>query len=118
MSETRGASLDAKFVALADPTRRRVIEVLRKGELRAGELAEAVAMTPPALSRHLRVLRRAGLVVDSGSSEDARIRLYRLEPDAFSRVRRWLDDVESYWDDQLQAFKSHAEGGLRNRRKR
>ena len=118
MTDRHAAALDAKFVALADPTRRRVIEALRNGELRAGELAEAVEMTPPALSRHLRVLRRAGLVVEHGSSEDARVRLYRLERDAFGRVRAWLDDVEEFWNDQLQAFKLHAEGGVRRRRGR
>jgi DNA-binding transcriptional ArsR family regulator len=118
MTERRAAALDAKFVALADPTRRRVIEALRNGELRAGELAQVVEMTPPALSRHLRVLRRAGLIVEHGSSDDARVRLYRLERDAFGRVRAWLDDVEEFWNDQLEAFKSHAEGGPRGRRGR
>jgi DNA-binding transcriptional ArsR family regulator len=118
MTDRGAAALDAKFVALADPTRRRVIEALRNGELRAGELAAAVEMTPPALSRHLRVLRRAGLVVEHGSSADARVRLYRLERGAFRRVRAWLDDVEEFWNDQLQAFKSHAEGGARGRRGR
>ena len=118
MTARRAESLDDKFVALADPTRRRVIEVLRAGEVRAGELAQAVHMSPPALSRHLRVLRRAGLVVETSSADDARVRLYRLEPTAFGRVRRWLDDVEAFWDNQLQAFKVHAEGGARNRRSR
>ena len=118
MPNRGAAGLDAKFVALADPTRRRVIEALRRGELRAGELAAVVDMTPPALSRHLRVLRRAGLVADRGSSEDARVRLYRLESGAFGRVRAWLDDVEEFWSDQLQAFKAHAEGGARGRRQR
>ena len=118
MTGRAAAGLDAKFVALADPTRRRVIEALGRGELRAGELAAVVDMTPPALSRHLRVLRRAGLVVDHGSNEDARVRLYRLEPGAFGRVRAWLDEVEEFWNDQLQAFKAHAEGGARGRRGR
>jgi DNA-binding transcriptional ArsR family regulator len=118
MTGRGAASLEAKFSALADPTRRRVIEALRRGELRAGQLAAVVDMTPPALSRHLRVLRRAGLVVDRGSSEDARVRLYRLETGAFGRVRAWLDEVEEFWSDQLQAFKAHAEDGTRGRRRR
>jgi len=115
----RGAvELDAKFVALADPTRRRVIEALRRGELRAGELAAAVAMSPPALSRHLRALRRAGLVVERNPHDDARVRLYSLQPGAFGSLRGWLDDVESYWSEQLQAFKAHAERGARARSRR
>ena len=63
-------------------------------------------------------LGRAGLVADRGSSADARVRLYRLESGAFGRVRAWLDDVEEFWSDQLQAFKAHAEGGARGRRGR
>ena len=115
----RGAvELDAKFVALADPTRRRVIEALRSGELRAGELATAVSMSPPALSRHLRALRRAGLVVERNPHDDARVRLYSLQPGAFGALRSWLDDVEAYWAEQLQAFKTHAERGARTRSRR
>jgi len=110
--------LDAQFVALADPTRRRVIEALRKGELRAGELATAVSMSPPALSRHLRALRHAGLIIERNPHEDARVRLYSLQPGAFGALRGWLDDVEEYWAEQLQAFKTHAESGARPRGRR
>jgi DNA-binding transcriptional ArsR family regulator len=105
----RATALDAQFIALADPTRRRVLEALGSGERRAGELAAAVAMSPPALSRHLRALRRAGLVVERGLDDDARVRLYRLQSGAFAALRGWLDDVESFWNGQLQAFKAHAE---------
>ena len=115
---TRAAQLDAQFVALADPTRRRVIEALRGGELRAGDLAAAVSMSPPALSRHLRALRRAGLVVERNPHDDARVRLYSLQPGAFGRLRSWLDDVEAYWGEQLQAFKTHAERNSRRRSQR
>jgi len=104
-----GAPLDGAFNALADPTRRAVVQLLRKGPLRAGELAEALALTPPGLSRHLRVLRRAGLIDDDEPAHDARVRLYRLEPAGFAPLRDWIDDLEAFWGDQLEAFKAHAE---------
>lgn len=101
--------VDAAFSALADPTRRAVVELLRTGPQRAGELAEALAVTPPALSRHLRVLRRSGLVTDDEPDHDARVRLYRLQPAGFAPLRDWLDELEAFWSDQLLAFKAHAE---------
>jgi DNA-binding transcriptional ArsR family regulator len=103
------AEVDAALSALADPTRRAVVELLRSGPQRAGELADALAMTPPALSRHLRVLRRSGLITDEEPDHDARIRLYRLEPTGFAPLRDWLHELEAFWDDQLLAFKAHAE---------
>jgi DNA-binding transcriptional ArsR family regulator len=101
--------VDAALSALADPTRRAVVELLRAGPRRAGELADALAMTPPALSRHLRVLRRSGLITDDEPDDDARVRLYRLEPTGFAALRDWLQELEAFWDDQLLAFKAHAE---------
>jgi DNA-binding transcriptional ArsR family regulator len=103
------SALDRTLVALADPTRRGVIELLREQPRRAGELAELLAMTPPALSRHLRLLRKTGLVSESELDDDARVRMYRLEPAPFAELRGWLDEVEAFWGDQLQAFKAHAE---------
>ena len=107
------ADLDTTFAALADPTRRRVVDLLRRGPQRAGELSAAFDMSAPAMSRHLRVLRHAGLVAEEGVDEDARVRVYRLLPARFAAVRDWLDEVEGYWGDQLAAFKDHAERGAR-----
>ena len=101
--------LDQTFAALADPTRRGVIERLRKRPHRAGELAEAFDVSPPVMSRHLRVLRTTGLVEEDHQGEDARVRVYRLRHEPFSAMRRWLDDVERYWTRELEAFKQHAE---------
>jgi DNA-binding transcriptional ArsR family regulator len=106
-------ALEAALAALADPTRRAVVELLREGPLRAGELAAALAMTPPNLSRHLRVLRRSGLIADDEPDDDARVRLYRLEPAGFTPLRGWLDELEAFWDDQLIAFKAHAEAAAK-----
>ena len=101
--------LDQAFTALADPTRRGVVELLRKKPRRAGELADALAMSPPAMSRHLRLLRKTGLVEEEGLEEDARVRVYRLRKEPFLAMRHWLDQVEAYWVGQLDAFKAHAE---------
>ncbi|MBC8068110.1 MAG: transcriptional regulator [Deltaproteobacteria bacterium] len=103
------SALDDTFTALADPTRRAVVELLRRRPQRAGELAVALEMSPPALSRHLKVLRQSGLVLEQRDAEDARARVYRLEPAPFDALRRWLADVESFWQRELDAFKQHAE---------
>jgi DNA-binding transcriptional ArsR family regulator len=101
--------VDRTLAALSDPTRRKVVDLLRKKPCRAGELADALAMSAPALSRHLRVLRQGGLIIDDAVEADARVRLYRLKPDPFATLHDWLREVESFWGDQLQAFKVHAE---------
>jgi DNA-binding transcriptional ArsR family regulator len=102
------APLDTALAALADPTRRAVVDLLRNGPRAAGELAQSMQMSPPALSRHLRVLRHSGLVVGDGAAHDARLRMYRLEPSAFASLRDWLDELEAFWGEQLQAFAAHA----------
>ena len=101
--------MDETLAALADPTRRKVIELLSDGPQRAGELADAVAMSRPAVSRHLRVLRRSGLVDVDSLDEDARGRVYRLRADRFVALQAWLDQVQAFWTEQLGAFKEHAE---------
>jgi DNA-binding transcriptional ArsR family regulator len=101
--------LDATFSALADPTRRKVIDLLRARPWRAGELADQIAVSPPALSRHLRVLRQCGLVDGDGVDDDARHKVYRLRPERFAELRRWLDEIEGFWIDQLGAFAAHVE---------
>ena len=108
--------LDSILTALADPTRRRVVELLRKRPRRAGELAEAFHMSAPAMSKHLRVLRTRGLVEEERIEGDARVRVFRLRRKPFTTLQTWLGQVESYWTDQLDAFKTHAES--RGRRKR
>ena len=103
------SSLDGTFVALADPVRRGVIELLRRKPHMASELADALSMSRPAMSRHLRVLRKTGLVSETEPEHDARVRVYRLEPQRFAELRTWLEDVEGFWSEQLTAFKRHAE---------
>ena len=113
-------ALGPALAALGDPTRRAVVALLAQGPRRAGDLAAALAMPPSLLSRHLRVLRRSGLIDDEEPEHDARVRLYRLRPEALAPLHDWLGELHSYWSDQLQAFKAHAEnapGGPRRRQR-
>lgn len=103
------ADVDAILAALADPTRRRVVELLRERPHRAGELATAFAVSAPAMSRHLKVLRTRGLIAADGSDADARQRIYHLQPEPFAALQAWLREVEAFWGDQLGAFKAHVE---------
>ena len=102
------AAVDQTLLALADPTRRRVVELLRDEPLRAAAIASRVDMTPAAMSRHLRVLRRADLVEVSTPDDDARARVYRLRPDRLTGLGAWLDQVRAHWDEQLASFVEHA----------
>ncbi|MBL8913770.1 MAG: winged helix-turn-helix transcriptional regulator [Archangium sp.] len=102
-------TLDATFTALADAHRRGVIKLLRTRPRRAGELAEKLGLAPPAMSKHLRVLRESGLIEPSFDEADARAKVYALRKERFSELREWLEGVERFWDDQLDAFKAFAE---------
>ena len=106
--------LDATFAALAEPTRKAVISLLSRGPRRAGDLAEELAQSPAAMSRHLRVLRRSGLIATESVDEDARIRMYRLQREPFDEMREWLIEVETFWGVQLDAFSQHV--ARRNRK--
>ena len=107
------ADLDRTFAALADPTRRGVIRLLRKEPRRASDLADALGASRPAMSRHLRVLRTSGLVEtteDETEDADARERIYRLRPGAVRRsCATGSSEVEQFWVVQLASFKAHVE---------
>jgi DNA-binding transcriptional ArsR family regulator len=103
------AQLDRTLAALADPHRRQVVELLRERPRRAGELAEAAGLTPPAMSRHLRRLRQSGLVEETHPEFDARVRVYALRPEPMVHLLRWLGETERMWSEQLTAFKAHLE---------
>jgi DNA-binding transcriptional ArsR family regulator len=111
------ARIDRTLGALADPTRRGVVDLLRERPRRAGELAEAFQMSPPAMSRHLRVLRTRGLVEERRVPDDARVRVYRLRPEPFRDLGAWLAEIEAFWSDQLAAFKAHAETAAARKRR-
>jgi DNA-binding transcriptional ArsR family regulator len=96
--------------ALADRTRLSVVELLSNGPRRAGELADAVGVAAPTMSKHLRVLLEAGVVADERVSDDARVRIFRLRPESVVAMRAWLDQLQAQWDEHLQSFKRHVEG--------
>lgn len=100
-------NLESTFAALAEPTRKAVIGLLSRGPKRAGDLADQLDQTPAAMSRHLRVLRRSGLIAPEGLEEDARVRLYRLRREPFDKMQRWLTEVEAFWGEQLDGFREH-----------
>jgi DNA-binding transcriptional ArsR family regulator len=95
---------DSLFTALADPTRRRVLELLAGDELSAGEIAAAFTVSRPAVSRHLRVLREAGLV---RARRDAQRRVYRVEPGPLQELDAWLTAYRRFWDERLDELEQH-----------
>jgi DNA-binding transcriptional ArsR family regulator len=101
--------IDQALTALAEPTRRQVVELLRERPRRAGEIADALKMSGPAMSRHLKVLRQTGLIEEKGVERDARVRIYRLRPEPFVALQAWLDEMQTFWSEQLGAFKAYAE---------
>jgi DNA-binding transcriptional ArsR family regulator len=93
------------FAAISDPTRRRVLELLNGRERSAGELVDAFPhLTQPAVSRHLRVLREAGLVV---VRQDEQRRMYSLRGQGFSELDRWLAHYRSFWSQKLDDLEAH-----------
>jgi len=110
-AEKRSEGVDRIFAALADPKRRRAVELLGQRPHSAGELAGALGLAPPAMSRHLRALKEGGLVEDGFPLFDARLRIYRLKDGATAELKQWLTDTEALWSDQLAAFKAHVERG-------
>ncbi|MEZ4238604.1 MAG: metalloregulator ArsR/SmtB family transcription factor [Myxococcota bacterium] len=107
--------IDQALAALAEPRRRALVERLRGGEQRPSELADALALSRPAVSRHLKVLRDAGLVEERIAPGDARERLVRLQPRALAPLQAWLEDLAAMWDDQLESFAAHVEERHRER---
>ena len=105
------AALDRMLEALADPKRRRAIELLGQRPRSAGELASELGLAPPAMSRHLRAMKEGGLVEDGHPDFDARVRIYSLKDGATDELKRWLAETEALWMHQLGAFRRHVEDG-------
>ena len=101
------ASIDRTLAALADPHRRRVIDLLRERPWRAGELAEAARISFPAMSRHLKTLRESGLVEEDRDTFDSRVRIYRFRSKPMAELKTWLEETEELWTRQLAAFRAH-----------
>jgi DNA-binding transcriptional ArsR family regulator len=94
---------------LADPVRLQTVELLSRAPRRAGQLAEDLGVTPATMSKHLRLLLREGMVVDERGPDDARVRVFRLRPEAVVALDAWLDQLKAHWDEQLGSFKTHVE---------
>ena len=105
--------MDTVLQALADPSRRVLLEILRDHPASAGELAEALPIARPGVSRHLRVMRDAGLVE---VRRDAQRRIYSLRPEAFMEVDEWLAPYLALWRHRLDALHTEIARGKRTRR--
>ena len=92
------------FEAISDPTRRQIVELVATRELPAGDIAGAFAVSRPAISRHLRVLREAGVLAARG---DGQRRLYRLEPKALDELDQWIEKTRSFWANHLGELDDH-----------
>ena len=92
------------LVALAEPTRRRIVDQLRQRDCSVGDLVAELAMSQPAVSKHLRVLRDAGVV---SARVAAQQRIYRLEPDPFRELDAWLTPYRKLWNVHLDALERH-----------
>ncbi|CAN5299477.1 metalloregulator ArsR/SmtB family transcription factor [soil metagenome] len=101
------------IAALGDPTRRRILELLVAGELGAGELADEFPVSRPAVSRHLRVLRDAGLV---RVRIDGQRRVYAVDPRPLAEFDAWLEPYRRLWAQRLDALGTEIRRGRRNRR--
>ncbi len=99
-------SPEATFQALADPTRRAVLDLLRRGSQPAGEIAQAFPVSRPAISKHLRLLRRAHLVREH---REGRHRVYQLNPDPLRAVDSWIEQYRNFWKMNLTNLKTFVE---------
>jgi DNA-binding transcriptional ArsR family regulator len=100
------ARREAVFRCIAAPTRRRILQLLRSGESSVGDLADNFRMTRPAISKHLRVLESAGLVV---ARQEGTSRLLTLDARPLRVVQAWLQDYEAYWGETLKDLKRYVE---------
>lgn len=97
---------EAAFQALADPTRRAVLDLLRRGNQPAGQIANAFPVSRPAISKHLRLLRRAHLVREH---REGRLRVYQLNPEPLRAVDSWIEQYRVFWTASLNNLKSFVE---------
>jgi DNA-binding transcriptional ArsR family regulator len=114
MPESSPDELSQVFAALADPTRRAILARLAQGEASVTELTAPFAMSMPAVSKHLKVLERAGLIT---RGRDAQWRPCRLEPEAFRGATDWLEHYRQYWDSTLDRLDTHLKNIQKGSRK-
>ncbi len=105
-NQTVTNTIQAAFKALADPNRRAVLDLLRQGSLPAGRIAQVFPISRPAISKHLRLLRRANLVEER---RHGRLRLYGLNPGPLRAVDSWLSQYRTFWQASLTSLKTFVE---------
>jgi DNA-binding transcriptional ArsR family regulator len=103
VTHSSAATTESAFQALADPTRRAVLDLLRRGSQPAGAIAQAFPVSRPAISKHLRLLRRAHLVREH---REGRHRLYQLNPEPLRAVDSWLEHYRVFWQTRLAGLKT------------
>src|SRR4051794_39394987 len=96
--------MENAFAVLAEPNRRRILDLLRDRERPVGEIVDALSVSQPAVSKHLRVLREAGVVE---ARADAQRRLYRVRPEPLRDIDAWLEPYRALWSDSLDALERH-----------
>ncbi|HTL00516.1 MAG TPA: metalloregulator ArsR/SmtB family transcription factor [Pseudomonadales bacterium] len=107
------SALDDTLIALADPVRRGIVELLKVQPRRAGELATLLELNAPVMSKHLKILRSSLLIEEERPVDDARVRVYRLRPERLDELKDWLSDVGAFWNDQLASFKAAADAAAK-----
>ena len=107
----RYSTVDRSLAALADPTRRAIVEMLATRPRRAGEVAAAFPVAHPSISRHLRILERTRVITYDRTPEDGRVRIYRLRDEPLQAVDDWLGQIRGFWQSRLHDFKRHVEEG-------
>lgn len=101
--------IDKTLFALADPTRRSIVDLLRARPHRAGEISEAIGRSPSATSAHLRILLENGVAQEHRSETDNRVRIFELRSEPLVELSHWSAQVADYWDNHLAAFKRFVE---------
>ena len=101
--------VDRALSALADPTRRQIVGLLSARTYQASELADELSISRSRMSKHLKALLESGLVTDERVATDARLRIFRLQPEGLNSIRDWVAQTQALWDRQLASFKAHVE---------
>jgi DNA-binding transcriptional ArsR family regulator len=112
-----GPRLDTYFTAMASPIRRAMLERLSLGDATVKELASGHAVSAPAISQHLRVLRNAGFIAFRSDRADGRVRRVRMDPRPLRAIASWIQRHEAFWNARLDSLASYAEAKQRMKSK-
>ncbi len=102
-------NIDQTLSALADPARRQIVSLLGRRSYQASELADELMISRSRMSKHLKTLLESGVIADERVAEDARVRVFRLQPESLNSIKNWVEETQALWDRQLASFKQHVE---------